>query len=231
MDKNSDFTIRAVVHAANEPWVPSPMPGVDRRMLDRIGDEVARATSIVRYAPGSAFSAHTHTGGEEYLVLSGTFQDEHGDFPVGSYVRNPPQSSHTPSASDGATILVKLWQFDLDDRTAVTHHTAEMTPEPAPERPGVNIIPLHSDARETVRIEVWAPGTGISIKAHKGLEVFVLEGSFTEADEQFEVDSWLRLPVGEDFAATAGSGGTRVWIKSDHLVGPITTTIFSKEST
>lgn len=230
MDRNSDFTIRATVHAAKEPWVASPMPGVERRMLDRIGDEVARATSIVRYAPGSAFSAHTHTGGEEYLVLSGVFQDEHGDFPVGSYVRNPPQSSHTPSASEGATILVKLWQYNLDDRTKVTHHTAEMTPEPVSDRPGVSIIPLHSDAREAVRIEVWSPGASIHIDGHKGLEVFVLEGSFTEAEEPFEVDSWLRLPVGEDFAGMAGKNGTRVWIKSDHLAGPITIPTPSNES-
>ena len=86
MNINADFTERAVVHAEQIPWVPSPMPGVDRRMLDRIGEEVARATSIVRYAPGSAFSAHTHSGGEEYLVLDGVFQDEHGDFPTGTYV-------------------------------------------------------------------------------------------------------------------------------------------------
>src|SRR6056297_2598515 len=74
------------------------MPGVRRRMLDRIGNEVARATTIVRFDPGSAFSAHTHDGGEEYLVLDGTFQDEDGDFPAGSYVRNPPTSSHAGRA-------------------------------------------------------------------------------------------------------------------------------------
>ena len=55
MDLNADFSARAVVHAADIPWVASPMKGVDRRMLDRMGDEVARATTIVRYAPGSAF--------------------------------------------------------------------------------------------------------------------------------------------------------------------------------
>jgi hypothetical protein len=58
-------------------------------MLDRIGDEVARATSIVRDAPASHFSAHTHGGGEEFLMLDGVFQDEHGDYPAGSYIRNP----------------------------------------------------------------------------------------------------------------------------------------------
>ena len=96
MDMNADFSKRATVHASTAPWVPSPMKGVERRMLDRMGDEVARATTIVRYAPGSSFSAHTQTGGEEYLVIDGVFQDEHGDFPVGTYVRNPPQSKHTP---------------------------------------------------------------------------------------------------------------------------------------
>src|SRR3954470_9992491 len=53
MELNADFSQRVVVHAARLPWVASPMPGVERRMLDRIGEEVARATSIVRYAPGS----------------------------------------------------------------------------------------------------------------------------------------------------------------------------------
>ena len=56
MNLNADFTKRAVVHAATLDWQASPMPGVERRMLDRIGDEVARATSIVRYAPKRAIS-------------------------------------------------------------------------------------------------------------------------------------------------------------------------------
>jgi anti-sigma factor ChrR (cupin superfamily) len=102
---NADFGERVVVHANQMPWIPSPIAGIDRRMLDRIGDDVARATTIESYAPGSAFSAHTHTGGEEHLVLAGVFQDEHGDFPAGIYVRNPPTSFHTPSAQNGATIM------------------------------------------------------------------------------------------------------------------------------
>jgi ChrR Cupin-like domain len=117
MDLNSDFGARAAVHAARLDWTSSPIPGVDRRMFDRIGDEVARATSIVRYAPHSRFSSHTHGGGEEFLVLDGVFQDEHGDYSAGTYVRNPPTSSHTPGSEPGCTIFVKLWQFDPSDRT------------------------------------------------------------------------------------------------------------------
>jgi anti-sigma factor ChrR (cupin superfamily) len=127
MELNADFSKRAVVHAARLPWTPSPIIGVERRMLDRMGEEVARATSIVRYAPQSRFSPHTHGGGEEFLVLEGVFQDEHGDFPAGSYIRNPPTSSHTPGSLPGCTIFVKLWQFDLDDRTNLRLDTTTMS--------------------------------------------------------------------------------------------------------
>ena len=85
MELNADFKKRVVVHSEQLEWSASPIPGVDRRMLDRIGGEVARATTLVRYAPGSKFSEHTHTGGEEFIVLDGVFQDEHGDFPEGTY--------------------------------------------------------------------------------------------------------------------------------------------------
>jgi len=98
MNHNDDFGLRAHVHSDEIDWIASPMKGLERRMLDRIRDEVARATTIVRYAPESHFSEHTHTGGEEFIVLDGVFQDEHGDFPAGSYIRNPPTTSHTPGS-------------------------------------------------------------------------------------------------------------------------------------
>lgn len=215
MDRNSNFSQRAVVHAADEPWVASPMAGVDRRILDRIGDEVARATSIVRYAPGSHFSSHVHTGGEEFLVLDGVFSDEHGDFPAGSYIRNPPESSHTPGSEPGCTILVKLWQFDLADRTHVRVDTNKM--RFMPDRDGAEIMPLFSDGHEDVALERWTPGATVNLDAPDGLELLVLDGSFEEGGDTFRKDSWLRLPKGCATSAQVGAEGARVWIKRDHL--------------
>ncbi|MEM1155585.1 MAG: cupin domain-containing protein [Pseudomonadota bacterium] len=218
MDINADFAQPASVHAQDIPWVPSPMPGVERRMLDRMGGEVARATSIVRYAPGSAFSAHTHTGGEEYLVLEGVFQDEHGDFPAGTYVRNPPTSSHTPRADNGATILVKLWQFDMEDRHQLSVDTT--IADPVAIAPGVSEIPLYTDSRERVRIEVWDANTKVKVSQHKGFEALVLEGSFRFEDQTYKAHSWLRLPPNYALEGSAGELGARLWIKSDHLGEP-----------
>ena len=163
MELNADFTKKVSVHGAQLPWVASPMAGVDRRMLDRIGDEVARATSLVRYAPNSHFSSHVHTGGEEFFVLDGVFQDEHGDFPAGSYIRNPPESSHTPRSAPGCTIFVKLWQFELSDRTHSRIDTNKMRFVLASDRAGVEVLPLFSDAREDVVVERWAPGVELSL--------------------------------------------------------------------
>jgi len=217
MEINADFTKRAAVHASTEPWVPSPMAGVDRRMLDRIGDEVARATSIVRYAPESSFSAHTHTGGEEFFVLDGVFQDEHGDFPAGSYIRNPPTTSHTPGSESGCTIFVKLWQFDMADRNQVRVDTTARSYQSGANRPGVETMPLFRDAHEDVGMERWAPGAMIALDLEKGGEFLVISGSFVEENETFAQQSWLRLPPGARLDAVAGEKGCTVWAKTGHL--------------
>ncbi len=213
---NADFDRRVLLHADEIDWIASPMPGVDRRPLDRIGGEVARATSIVRYAPGSRFSEHVHDGGEEFLVLEGVFQDQYGDFPAGTYVRNPPTTRHAPASEPGCTILVKLRQFDPDDRRQMR---ADMTAEgePDPQRPDVSVLPLHEDERERVRVETLAPGVATRIPATGGGELFVLEGSATDSGDPLRRHSWVRVPEGGAFDLVAGPEGARLWIKTGHL--------------
>jgi anti-sigma factor ChrR (cupin superfamily) len=186
-------------------------------MLDRIGDEVARATSIVRYAAGSAFSPHTHDGGEEFLVLDGVFQDEHGDYPAGTYVRNPPTSRHTPGAELGCLMFVKLHQFDPADRTFVRIDTGRIGRVTDPERPDIEVSPLFEDARETVQLETITPGAPVEIGDAGGFEMLVLDGALTVDGEEYEPQSWLRLPPGDCAKLVAGPGPATVWVKRRHL--------------
>lgn len=217
MELNADFSKRVLMHGDEIPWKASPMQGVERRMLDRIGDEVARATTIVRYAPGSHFSPHIHSGGEEFIVLEGVFSDEHGDFPVGSYIRNPPTSSHTPGSEPGCVIFVKLWQFDLEDRTPVKIDINKMHSVPAAGREGVSVMPLFQDARETVQVEDWEAGAVVDLDYAEGAELLVLSGTLTESGDELRQHSWLRIPMGGKISAQAGPDGARIWIKSRHL--------------
>ena len=150
-------------------------------MFDRIGDEVARATSLVRFPPNSTFPPHVHGGGEEFFVLEGAFGDEHRMYPAGTYVRNPIGTSHSPRVGDeGCLIFVKLHQFDQEDDTSVVidTRTAEW-----PERyePGLELMPLHQFQDENVVLIRWAPNTPFKEHTHHGgEEVFVIEGCFCD---------------------------------------------------
>ena len=124
MHLHADLSQRVVLRPDERTWQASPLPGVMRQMLDRVGDEVARATSVVRYAPGSHFAPHTHGGGEEILVLEGVFSDEHGDYPAGTYLRNPSGSGHAPFSDQGCTLLVKLMQMHPADQQRLVIDTA-----------------------------------------------------------------------------------------------------------
>ncbi|KNG93226.1 cupin domain-containing protein [Pseudaestuariivita atlantica] len=216
MRLNADFSQRVVSRPSDRDWVSSPAAGVDRQMLDRIGDEVARATTLVRFAPGSAFDAHTHGGGEEFLVVDGTFSDESGDFPAGTYVRNPIGTAHAPHTDEGCTILVKLHQFDADDRAHFHVDTRQARFEPTADA-GRTVLPLHRHGTERVVLERWDPGTAIPAHVHDGgAEVFVLEGRMQDADGTYPAGTWLRLPPGSRHASRT-EDGCLLWIKTGHL--------------
>ena len=217
MEINADFGRRVAIHAAAIEWTPSPMVGVDRRMLDRVGGEVARATASVRYAPKSHFSRHTHGGGEEFLVLEGVLEDEHGDCPAGFYIRNPPTSAHTPGSEAGCTIFVKLWQFDPADRVPVRIDTTKLPYTPDAQRPGVRVAALFQHPDETVTLEQWSAGAEVALSSPAGLELLVIEGDFTEGVDRYSYQSWLRLPPGSQARVRAGTNGCRVWMKTGHL--------------
>ena len=217
MKINANFDEPAFVHTESVEWLASPMAGVDRRMLDRIGDEVARATSIVRYAEGSSFPEHTHSGGEEFIVLEGVFQDEHGDYPAGTYVRNPVGTHHIPRSGPGCTIFVKLWQFDPADQEqfALDLNSLDLTPDP--DRPGVSGAILADRDYEQVALEHWEPGTEQTLEEEGGAEILILDGGLDHDGESYAKHDWLRFPSGESVELAAGPDGVRLWIKRGHL--------------
>lgn len=219
MHLNADLDQPVLIHAARLDWTPSPATGVERRMLYREGAEVARATSIVRYAPASTFPQHAHQGGEEILVLEGVFQDEHGDYPAGSYFRNPPGTAHSPASAEGCTIFVRLWQHRRGDDSQIVRRPGEgqaLTP-----RPGVAAARLlFQDAAERVWIEDWTAGAEIVVENREGLELLVLSGSLHIDGEPCGALSWARLPAGRKLVASVGPVGAQVWIKSGLLRCP-----------
>lgn len=216
MEINADLTQPACVRIDELAWQPSPTPGVLRRMLDRDGGEVARATSVVRYEAGGAFPGHEHGLGEEFLVLDGVFADEHGDYPAGTYVRNPPGSYHQPRSETGCTLFVKLRQFDPGDRARVRIDT-RARPLVADEH-GWARAELHRFGTETVsmlRIKADAPARDLTWA--EGAELLVLDGALSDDERRYPAGTWLRLPAGSRQRSLAAPDGARCYLKTGHL--------------
>ncbi len=212
---NADFSRKAVVIPKESAWVCSPESGVDRLMLDRIGDEVARATSIVRYAPGSTFARHEHAAGEEFLVLDGVFSDEHADYGVGCYVRNPPGSGHSPHSKDGCRILVKLRQFDPQDLSHVVIDTTDNVVWPSDA--DSNDLELHAFGNECVRMLRLDKGQRFPVDSDPGgLEIFVISGTIDDEGTELGAESWLRFPAVQKNRLLASSD-CLLWVKTGHL--------------
>lgn len=217
---NADFSRRVVLATDELPWIPSPQAGVERRMLDRIGGEVARATSLVRYAPDSIFPEHRHELGEEFLVLSGVFSDEHGDYPPGTYIRNPPGSKHSPRSAPGCTIFVKLRQMRPEERERVVIDTAATTAAWQSGDPdGHARIVLHSAGVGAERVTMERLDAGASLQAYDcpgGEELFLLSGDLADEAGSYRAGTWMRIPAGSTHSLSS-NGGAVYWVKRGHL--------------
>lgn len=211
----ADFARRERVDTTRCAWRPSPQPEVERIPLDRLGEEVARATSLVRYAAGSHFPAHVHGGGEEILVLDGVFSDASGDYPAGFYLRNPPDSRHAPFTRSGCTLLVKLWQFAPDDSAQLRLDSRAGHWQPGPGE-GMRQLALHRHGDEDVRLLQLSPGARWCLGHPGGAELLVLEGRLADDQGDLGAGAWLRLPCGERQWLECRDEA-RVFLKTGHL--------------
>lgn len=231
MKINANFKLFAATNFDAAKYIPSPAYGVNRFMLDRVGEEKARATTIVQYQPNSKFPPHTHIGGEEFVVLEGTFKDQFGEFPAGTYVRNPIDSQHAPWVdADGCTILVKLLQMaDTGEGTDPLHLRFDESKQEnkTTDTDYGSVLEMYSNAQTGERVEMcWLdPNATLPQEADAkdgGEELFVVDGSLTLADkDEYTKWGWIRFPPGgHDTKRTplrAGNDGAKVYRKTGHL--------------
>ncbi|GLQ87753.1 cupin domain-containing protein [Dyella flagellata] len=212
---NADFSRRATVTPDQYQWVASPQVGVERVMLDRLGGEKVRSTSIVRYAPQSTFPRHQHPGGEEILVLSGTFSDEAAHYPAGWYLRNPPGSSHHPFSDQGAIIFVKLGQMPADKNHRVRIDTHD--PRCWQRWADRDVCPLFADDSEQVSLQRLDPGMALFANPVERAEVLVVAGEVLADTRACPRGSWLRCPAGNYPGMLAGAQGATFYLKTGRL--------------
>ena len=213
---NTNFSERAVVNTAIAAWVQSPEPLVQRRLIERDGGEVARATSIVRYQAGASFKPHCHDLGEEIFVIEGIFSDELGDYGPGTYLKNPPGSTHAPYSKNGCLLFVKLRHLKLDDQERVVINTRNATWYPGMVA-GLSVQPLYEHGTQHTALVRWAPGTFFNPHRHYGgEEIFVVDGVFEDEHGRYPAGSWLRNPHMSQHQPFSREGCT-IFVKTGHL--------------
>jgi anti-sigma factor ChrR (cupin superfamily) len=83
-------------------------PGVDVLWLYK-EDVAGSSCAILRYQPGAEVPEHEHRGFEHVYILAGEQSDERGSYRKGSFVINPPGTSHRVWSREGCLVLV-VWQ-------------------------------------------------------------------------------------------------------------------------
>jgi anti-sigma factor ChrR (cupin superfamily) len=190
---NMDRREKLIIKTQELPWVDSPNPQVKRIPLEREKEESGEVTSIVRYEAGSQFKAHSHPLGEEIFVLEGEFADENGRYPTGTYIRNPPGSSHAPFSEKGCVIFVKLNQFNPNDKERVVIETGQVQWRPG--IGGLEVMPLHEHQGQSTALVKWPAGERFQPHSHYGgEEIFVINGTFKDEYGEYPKGSWIRSP-------------------------------------
>lgn len=215
---HADVETRVVIKPEHYAWTPSSMRGVDQMMLDRIGGDMVRATTIVRYSAKSEFPPHVHDVDEEIFVLEGTFADEHGDYAAGTYVRHPVgTSSALRVGANGTTLFMKSHQFAKGDieHTVIDTNKAEWRPGVIA---GLQVMPLHEYEGEHVALVRWAPHTQFNPHSHRGgEEILVLDGVFYDEHDRYPKGTWIRSPHLSHHTPFTQVKGALIYVKVGHL--------------
>jgi len=212
---NMDFTKTVCLRPEDQEWVTSPADGVARVHRERVSEVPGHVTSCVKFEPDSYFPTHTHPNGEEIYVLDGVFSDENGDYPAGTYIRNPPASFHKPFTKEGCKLFVKLEQFKGDDIEHVV-----IRPEDQQWSQGfgnLKVLSLHMFHTESTALVAWPKNEVFQSHSHMGgEEIIVISGKVIDEHGEYPTDTWLRSPhLSKHFPRVEEK--TLIYVKVGHL--------------
>lgn len=102
--------IQARVDTKTSPW----QQGIGSLEVMSLHSFEGEHVALVKWPIGEVFQPHRHFGGEEILVLSGEFRDEHGVYSKHTWIRSPHMSQHHPYVYEETVILVKTGHLPIE---------------------------------------------------------------------------------------------------------------------
>ena len=190
MELNLDLTKIVVIDTPTQNWIEFPNEGFQMIQLDG-NRETEHITSIISYNPGSNNQNFNQIHGEEIFVLSGTYIDESGEHPAGTYLRIPPGSTYRPYKQTGCTLFVKINQFKSGDNQKVIIKTNEQ--QWLQGHGNLKVMPLHHFKTEGTALVKWPRNEKFVRHSHYGgEEILVLSGKFIDEHGSYPKLTWIR---------------------------------------
>lgn len=215
--KHADFKQRVVLDSTPLPWQNSDVTGVKIKVLEAVQSGEPRLTMLIQFDAGSFYDLRQHHGGEEFLVLEGSINDENGIYETGCYVRNPVGTRHILTSSTGCILFAKMGEFselDREHRQIETHSESLWLPGPVD---GTSVLPLHMYDTRSVLLIRWDDDAKFKPNLHpQGEEVFVISGKLRDDEQDYTNHHWIRNPI-PHWQSWAAEKNTLVYYKNGHF--------------
>ena len=215
--KNANFDERIVVHSASLPWRNSDVNGVKIKVLEAVQCGEPRLTMLIQFEAGSFYDLRQHHGGEEFLVLAGSINDENGIYEAGCYVRNPAGTRHILTSAEGCTLFAKMGEFseqDREQRQIETRTESLWLPGPVDD---TSVLPLHMHDTRSVLLIRWDNHAKFKPNLNpQGEEVFVINGTLRDDEGGYTDHHWIRNPV-PHWQSWEGNAETLIYYKNGHF--------------
>jgi anti-sigma factor ChrR (cupin superfamily) len=206
---HTNLLTRAAVLPTSLTWYQTNYTGIWFRCFESDNEiQEHPVTMLTRFDPGGFFQLHGHPGGEEILVLQGIFEDEIGIHTPGTYMLNPEGFIHRPYSNEGCLTFVKLRQHGGKTRNQVRTNIYE-SPWQSGIIPKIEVKTLYQQIGypEKVWVERWQPHTKLSnIVETEVKEIFLIEGSWSDALGNYPTGSWLRYPPNYPYSPASETG-------------------------
>ena len=203
---NSDYEQKALIDTNTIQWQETQVKNVFKKIL-AIKDK--EETSFIKLNEGSVLNQEQKINSVEIFVLEGTYINEYGEYPQGTYLRLP-EENEALVKSDKACVIFRKTNFFTDKQKIIIDTNTTLWLQG---QGNLEVMPLY----EQTALVKWPKGERFIPHKHwGGEEIIVLKGVFMDEYGEYPKGSWIRSPhLSEHFPYV--NEETIIFVKIGHM--------------
>ena len=203
---NSDYEQKVLIDTNTIQWQETQVKNVFKKIL-AIKDK--EETSLIKLNEGSVLNQEQKINSVEIFVLEGTYINEYGEYPQGTYLRLP-EENEALVKSDKACVIFRKTNFFTDKQKIIIDTNTTLWLQG---QGNLEVMPLY----EQTALVKWPKGERFIPHKHwGGEEIIVLKGVFMDEYGEYPKGSWIRSPhLSEHFPYV--NEETIIFVKTGHM--------------